>query len=66
MSHWNTLSVPLANGWQCTLLPASDYLSPSGEWIFFVRSSEHKQLERDRNDFDWYFRPTSDLRTVTG
>jgi len=66
MSQWNTLSVPLETGWQCTLVLASHYRSPSGEWLALMRRGERKQLEQDRTDFDRYFRPRRDLRTVTG
>jgi hypothetical protein len=66
MPPWNTLSVPLKNGWQCTLVPANDYRSPTGERKAFMRSEEREQLERDRNDFDWHFRPDGDLRTLSG
>src|ERR1700752_3094605 len=63
MSQWNTLSGPLETGWQCTLVLASEYRSPSGEWLAFMRGGRRKQLEQDRKDFDWYFRPRRDLRT---
>ncbi|WNC93682.1 hypothetical protein RI103_23120 [Paraburkholderia sp. FT54] len=66
MPHWNTLSVPLKNGWQCTLVPVNDYRSPTGERKAFMPSEELKQLELDRRDFDWHFRPDSDLRTLSG
>lgn len=66
MSQWNTLSVPLENGWQCTLVLASEYSSPSGNWLPFTRGDEREQIEQDRRDFDCYFRPRSDLRTVSG
>ncbi|CAE6842542.1 hypothetical protein R69927_02244 [Paraburkholderia domus] len=66
MSQWNTLSVPLENGWQCTLVPGSDYRTPSGNWLIFGKSDEQEQVEQDRRDFDSHFRPRSDVRTVSG
>lgn len=65
--QWNTFEVPLDRGWQCTLVPASEYRSPSGDWIQFIGDKDEKaQLEMDRRDFDRYFRPAWDLRTITG
>jgi hypothetical protein len=66
MSQWNTLSVRLENGWQCTLVLATEYSSPSGNWLPFTKGDEREQIEQDRRDFDWHFRPRSDLRTVSG
>jgi hypothetical protein len=67
MSQWNTLSVPLGSSWQCTLVPAGQYLSPSGDTVRFMRDDDEiRQLEEDRQDFDRSFRPCGDLRTVSG
>jgi hypothetical protein len=66
MSQWNTLSVPLETGWQCTLVLTSEYRNSSGELFVFIQGKELKQLEQDRQDFDRYFRPRGDLRTVSG
>lgn len=66
MSRWNTLSVPLINGTQCTLVPACDYRTSSGEWLTFGKDSERKQVEQDRWEFDRFFRPGWDMRTVSG
>lgn len=66
MSQWNTLSVPLETGCQCTLVPASQYRSPSGDGPLFMQDRELRQIEEDRRDFDRYFRPRGDLRTVSG
>ncbi|WP_236674276.1 hypothetical protein [Paraburkholderia hospita] len=88
--QWNTLDVPLENGWKCTLHPAWQYRRLSRElrrspslggrdsWTRDGSSSfridaggeaeeeARKQRERDKRDFDLYFRPCSDLRTATG
>jgi hypothetical protein len=66
MSRWNTLSVPLKNGWQCTLVLASEYGSPSGNRMPFTKGEGRERIEHDRRDFDCHFRPRSDLRTVSG
>ncbi|HYS65949.1 MAG TPA: hypothetical protein VEN30_19340 [Paraburkholderia sp.] len=67
MSQWNTLSIPLKTGWQCTLVVANQYRSQSGDGLLFMRDkSELRQIEEDRQDFARYFRPNSDLRTVSG
>ncbi|MFM0701460.1 hypothetical protein [Paraburkholderia sediminicola] len=67
MSQWNTLSVPLATGLQCTLVLADQYGSSSGVGLRFIRNDgELRELEEDRQDFDRYFRPRGDLRTVSG
>ncbi|NML98414.1 hypothetical protein HHL24_10670 [Paraburkholderia sp. RP-4-7] len=66
MSQWNTLSVPLENGWQCTLVPTSDYRTQSGNWLIFGTDDEREEIKQARRDFDRYFRPRSDMRTVSG
>lgn len=67
MSQWNTLSVPLETGLQCTLVLADQYGSSSGDGLRFIRNDrELRELEEERQDFDRYFRPRGDLRTVSG
>jgi hypothetical protein len=66
MSKWNALSIPLENGWQCTLVLASEYGSPSGNLLPFTKGKEREQIEQDRQDLHRYFRPRSDLRTASG
>jgi hypothetical protein len=67
MSQWNTLSVPLGSSWQCTLVLAGEYVSPSGNTVRLMRDDDEiRQLEEDRQDFDRYFRPCGDVRTVSG
>ncbi len=67
LMRWNSLDVPLADGVQCTLIPARDYRSPSGDWLQFMRNDdERRQLERDRQDFHRCFRPRWDLHTISG
>ncbi|WP_144154223.1 hypothetical protein [Paraburkholderia sp. BCC1885] len=67
MSQWNTLSVPLENGWQCTLMSASQYDSSPRQALRFLRNDVGvAALEDDRRDFDRYFRPRWDRRTVSG
>lgn len=64
--QFNTLEVPL-DCWQCTLEPASQYRSPCGDSLIFMRDTDEKaQLEEDRKNFDRYFRPSWDLRTIAG
>ncbi|MDR6380476.1 hypothetical protein [Paraburkholderia caribensis] len=79
--QWNTLDVPLENGWKCRLYPARQYRRLARE----LRGAElyggsvsrtrdgsasftidDRQRELDRRDFDLHFRPRPDLRTVTG
>lgn len=67
MSQWNTLSVPLETGLQCTLVLADQYGGSSGNGLRFMRNNgEFRELEEDRQDFDRYFRPREDLRTISG
>ncbi|WP_227246564.1 hypothetical protein [Paraburkholderia caribensis] len=79
--QWNTLDVPLENGWKCRLHPVWQYRRLARE----LRGAElyggsvsrtrdgsssltidDRQRELDRRDFDLHFRPRPDLRTVTG
>jgi hypothetical protein len=40
MSQWNTLSVPLGSSWQCTLVLAGEYVSPSGNTVRLMRDDD--------------------------
>jgi hypothetical protein len=67
MSQWNTLSVPMGSRCQCKLVKASGYRSESGDTLQFIRDKDElSQLEQDRQEFDRYFRPRWDLRSITG
>ncbi|CAE6799803.1 hypothetical protein [Paraburkholderia domus] len=66
MASWNTLDVPLEIGWQCTLVLADAYRSESGDSLRFMKDDECKQLEQDQRDFASHFRPSWDLRTISG
>ena len=60
---YSSLYVPLDIGtWNCELLPARDYRSPSGGQLPFVKSDELRQIEDDRSTFERYFRPNYDFR----
>ncbi|CAB3772945.1 hypothetical protein [Paraburkholderia humisilvae] len=62
---YNGLHVPLDIGtWNCILVPANEYRSPSGDWLCFVKGDELQQLEADRRAFDLYFRPNYDFRSL--
>ncbi|SEK10473.1 hypothetical protein SAMN05192539_104815 [Paraburkholderia diazotrophica] len=64
--QWNTLDVPLEIGWQCTLVPASQYRSPSGDrFSRFMSDDERKQVDEDIKTFVRYFRPRLDLGRIT-
>ena len=50
---------------QCTLVPTSDYRTHHN-WLIFGTDDEREEIEQAGRDFDRYFRPRSDMRTVSG
>lgn len=59
---YHALSVPLAGGWQCSLVPARDVDEPTTWWSLTYdkrqkkRKEREEQIDLDRGDFDRLFR----------
>ncbi len=61
---WNTLDVPLENGWQCTLVPGPQYYDLTS-WGRGYRNMATRQLYpnagRDNSSYSWNTRPLSEV-----
>jgi hypothetical protein len=67
---YNALSVPLANDWQCSLVPARDVQDIDRDWALSyeqrqkARREREEHMEQDRRDFDRLFRVSISRRAA--